>query len=405
MSPSAVETVQQTAHDIKEKIVPVQTVKEIAPADTLEVKPVETKAPEPEGEAGPKRLESHKEPLKLSGVLNHLQSFDVTPVIGREYPNVDLVGLLRAPNSDELLRDLAITISQRGVVFFRAQNGLTDDLQKELVQRLGQLAGKPATSGLHIHPISNAGRELGGKDDEISVISSEQAKKLYKDRFFNQGANSRRQSGKNQWHSDITFEPIPSDYALLRLTQLPKTGGDTLWASGYELYDRISPTLRGFLDTLTAHYAQPGFNEAAKRNNFDVYTAPRGAPENVGEILEAIHPVIRTNPVTGWKSVFAVGHHVQRIHGLSDDESKHFLNWFVQLIVENHDLQVRFKWKSENDVAIWDNRSVYHAATPDYIFEEGLGERKGNRAVSLGERPYFDPASTSRREALGTTNL
>jgi len=43
---------------------------------------------------------------------------------------------------------------------------------------------------------------------------------------------------------------------------------------------------------------------------------------------------------------------------------------------------------------------VYHAATPDYL-DQGLGERAGNRAVSLGERPYFDPQSTGRREALG----
>ncbi|KAG7109283.1 MYND-type zinc finger protein samB like [Verticillium longisporum] len=133
--------------------------------------------------------------------------------------------------------------------------------------------------------------------------------------------------------------------------------------------------------------------------NASIYSAERGAPENVGELLEAIHPVIRTNPVTGWKSVFAVGHHVQKINGLSDDESKHFLAWFVQLIVENHDLQVRFKWRDVNDVAIWDNRSVYHAATPDYLFEN-LGERQGSRAVSLGERPYFDPRSASRREAI-----
>lgn len=175
---------------------------------------------------------------------------------------------------------------------------------------------------------------------------------------------------------------------------------DTLWASGYELYDRISPPLRAFLDTLTAYYAQPLFNDAAKRNNFSLYTATRGAPENVGEVLEAVHPVIRTNPVTGWRSVFAVGHHVSRIHGLSDEESKHFLDWFVELVAQNHDLQVRLRWKDVNDVAIWDNRSVFHAATPDYVFEEGLGERRGSRAVSLGERPYFDPASTSRRQAL-----
>ncbi|CRK37193.1 hypothetical protein BN1708_020243, partial [Verticillium longisporum] len=88
-------------------------------------------------------------------------------------------------------------------------------------QRLGELSGKPSTSKLHIHPINNAGRG-DDKDDEISVISSEQAKRLYLHRFLNY---NKKQSQKSQWHSDITFEPIPSDYALLRLTQLPETGG------------------------------------------------------------------------------------------------------------------------------------------------------------------------------------
>lgn len=106
-------------------------------------------------------------------------------------------------------------------MFFRKQDDITNDLQKELVQRLGELSGKPSTSKLHIHPISNAGRELGGKDDEISVISSQQAKKLYQDVF----KEKKKQSSKQAWHSDITFEPVPSDYALLRLTEIPSTGG------------------------------------------------------------------------------------------------------------------------------------------------------------------------------------
>jgi hypothetical protein len=76
------------------------------------------------------------------------------------------------------------------------------------------------------------------------------------------------------------------------------------------------------------------------------------------------------------------------------------LNWFVQLITENHDLQVRNRWMNVNDMAIWDNRSVLHAATPDYQQHENLGERAGSRAVSCGERPYFDPQSTGRRAAL-----
>lgn len=50
-----------------------------------------------------------KEPLKLSGALDGYESFDVTPVIGREFPTANLKEWLRAPNSDELLRDLAIT--------------------------------------------------------------------------------------------------------------------------------------------------------------------------------------------------------------------------------------------------------------------------------------------------------
>lgn len=110
-------------------------------------------------------------------------------------------------------------VSQRGVVFFRKQDALDDDLQKELIQRLGELSGKPSTSGLHIHPVANSSREHGVKDDEISIISSRERQKLYTDR------NKRKQSSRGEWHSDITFEPIPSDYTLLRLTELPKTGG------------------------------------------------------------------------------------------------------------------------------------------------------------------------------------
>lgn len=290
---------------------------------------------------------------------------------------------------------LTSPVSQRGVVFFRKQDDFDNDLQKELAQRLGELSGKPKTSKLHIHPVSNSGRRLGGKDNEISVISSEQAKELFKNKFL---SFSKKQSAKEGWHSDITFEPIPSDYAILRLTELPSTGGDTLWASGYELYDRLSTEYQKFFEHLTAVYAQPGFEQAAKENNFELYTEPRGAPENVGSILRAEHPVIRTNPVTGWKSIFAVGHHVQSINGLTQAESEHALEWFKTLIVENHDLQVRLRWQNANDVAIWDNRSVYHTATYDYA---GLGSRSGQRAVSLGERPYLDKSSKSRREALG----
>jgi alpha-ketoglutarate-dependent taurine dioxygenase len=111
--------------------------------------------------------------------------------------------------SSLLLTERTPQVSRRGVVFFRKQDNITNDLQKELVQRLGELSGKPKTSGLHIHPVINASRDRGGQDNEISVISSVQNRKLYRRFQKNQTGHNKPQSRRLEWHSDITFEPIP----------------------------------------------------------------------------------------------------------------------------------------------------------------------------------------------------
>jgi hypothetical protein len=69
----------------------------------------ETQVVHHEPKAEPTEAWKPKEPLKLSGALDAYKSFDVTPVIGKEFVDVNLKDLLRAPNSDDLIRDLAIT--------------------------------------------------------------------------------------------------------------------------------------------------------------------------------------------------------------------------------------------------------------------------------------------------------
>ncbi|KAH6685814.1 hypothetical protein F5X68DRAFT_232794 [Plectosphaerella plurivora] len=350
----------------------------------------------------PKQESGHSsKPLVLGDTLNKFKQEDSTPVIGREFFDANLVDdFLNAENSDDLLRDLAITISQRGVVFFRAQDNLTDDLQKVLIQRLGQLAGKPAESTLHVHPFTNTTREFASADPEISTISSYSRKYLAEKGIKGEPRRGdNRRTGAAIWHSDIQFEPVPADYTSLRLTELPETGGDTLWASGYELYDSFSEAYQKFFEGLTATFQGDGFTKqaAAHPDKYIINAGERGHPTNIGKELEAIHPVVRTNPVTGWKSIFAVGPFPKRINELSERESRELLDRFYRLIVDNHDLQVRFRWRNKNDIAIWDNRSAFHSATNDY---DHLGDRVGNRAVGIGEKPYLDPASKSRREAL-----
>ncbi|KAI2616399.1 taurine catabolism dioxygenase [Hypomontagnella submonticulosa] len=341
---------------------------------------------------------TYPSPLSLTGALEKFSYEDTTPAIGREFPDVNIVGdLLEAGNADDLIRDLAITISQRGVVFFRSQDNLTNELQKYLVNRLGQLTGKPDDSTLHIHPVLNSTAEFGVDDNQISTISSLQRKKL----FTHERQSDRRRYDSAQWHSDIQFEPVPADYTSLRLTQLPRTGGDTLWVSGYDIYDRFSKPYQKFFEGLTATFIGDGFLAAAAANpeKVKIYEEPRGSPENVGRELKAIHPVVRTNPVTGWKSIFAIGPFPKYINELSSQESSELLEKFKQTILENHDIQVRFKWRNKNDIAIWDNRSVFHTATFDY---DGLGERFGNRAVGIGEAPFLDPKSKTKAEALSS---
>jgi alpha-ketoglutarate-dependent taurine dioxygenase len=93
------------------------------------------------------------------------------------------------------------------------------------------------------------------------------------------------------WHSDITFEQVPSDYAMLKIHTLPSTGGDTLWASGYEAYDKLSIPLRSFLETLTATHDAKFFHEEARRLGNPIRTSIRGSPLNQGDALEAVHPL------------------------------------------------------------------------------------------------------------------
>jgi alpha-ketoglutarate-dependent taurine dioxygenase len=97
----------------------------------------------------------------------------------------------------------------------------------------------------------------------------------------------------------ITFERIPSDYAILKIVQPPEdAGGDTLWASGYEAYDRLSPAFQKLAEGLTATHYQPEFNRTAKKHGLDLIDEERGAPENKGLDFEASHPVIRMRSQT-----------------------------------------------------------------------------------------------------------
>jgi Taurine catabolism dioxygenase TauD, TfdA family len=151
-----------------------------------------------------------REPLKPTGCLDKYEYFEVTPCIGREYANLSIRDLLNAPNSDELIREFAITVSTRGVVFLRNQE-LSLQEQKEFTNKLGKLSGKPKEAGLHIHPSVRAKtdqivHEEAQSDIEAFLVSN----RLWKV-FFASGQKKsaeeekmalKNRSGATQWHTE-----------------------------------------------------------------------------------------------------------------------------------------------------------------------------------------------------------
>lgn len=231
------------------------------------------------------------------------------------------------------------------------------------------------------------------------------------------GSSEPRDLGR-EWHSDSLFETCPSDFSFLRMQATPPAGGDTLWVSGYELYDRLSPPFQKFLESLTAECAQPVFKSACDAGGYAVMS-PRGSPLNVDFKFAPHHPVIRTHPVTGWKSVFAgVGLHVSKIDGVWAYEDQMIREYLMRTLTRSHDCVARMHW-TQGACAIWSNACTLHAATvsttslliaicgstnltkpkPDTHLADGL--RLGVRASGIGEVPYLDPASAGRREASG----
>lgn len=93
-------------------------------------------------------------PMKYSGSLDHLSYIDVTPIIGREYTHAKISDILSASNSSTQLRDLAVIISERGVVFFREdQRDSSVEELKRFTDEVGRLSGRPSENGLHVHPL------------------------------------------------------------------------------------------------------------------------------------------------------------------------------------------------------------------------------------------------------------
>lgn len=315
-----------------------------------------------------------KEKKALFGAATEV--INLTKHIGTE-----LVGVQLADLNEKQLDELALLIAERVVVFFRNQD-ISPQKQLEIGEYWGRVERHPQAG--HVPLPGRDSTEQWAKGSGVTTIWN---------RFAAEYRNTPQsfKTVANGWHTDLVHELQPAGLSHLHNDALPETGGDTSWSSGYAAYDKLSPAFQKFIDGKTAIYrsAHPYLD--------------RENPLKGPVYIEREHPIVRTHPVTGWKTLFVNRAMTSRIVGLEPEESKLILEYLFSIFEKNLDIQVRFKWQSKGQTygtsAIWDNRVSEHNPIPDY--ELTTDERHGTRVVTFGEVPYFDEKSKSQRESLG----
>lgn len=284
---------------------------------------------------------------------------ELTPRFGTEIHGVKLEEL-----NDDQKRELARLIAFRGAVFFRDQENF--DIHAQL--NLGRFWGT-----LHKHASTSVPRDWEKQGlDEVHVVYTDYNKKP-----------TTAFPATHLWHADVTYEKQPPSYTSLKVLANPPTGGDTLWTSNYAVYDALSEPMQKYLESLTALHS--GFDQAAD-------SARTGQPLR-REPIQTEHPVVRTNPVTGWKSVFLNPGFVKAIAGVPTSESQAILTYINSLVATQQEDTVRFKWNT-NDVAFWDNRTTSHSASFGYY----PYRRHGVRVTVTGEVPVHSVEGGSQQK-------
>ena len=160
-----------------------------------------------------------------------------------------------------------------------------------------------------------------------------------------------------QWHSDMSFTPVPSLGSLLRGITIPPVGGDTMFTNMYLAYDTLSAGMKKMIDGL--HGIHTG-----SRKVDDPNSAREKEQRKINPPIA--QPVVRVHPETGRKALY-IGEKVSCFEGMTVEESRPLIDYLVKHATRPQFIY-RHQWRA-NDIVLWDNRCTMHIALGDY--EEG----------------------------------
>ena len=267
-----------------------------------------------------------------------------TAALGAYVEGIDL----KAPLEEKAQEELRAALAEHLVLFFLDQY-IDDDAQLALADCFG---------GAEVHPIRGA---LGDPSRLHDIVDTPESV-----------------PDRDGWHTDVTYMERPPAAAILRCEETPEAGGDTLWANMQLAYDKLSDSMKAYIDGLEGFHATDG--------GFIEYINRHLPAEAVEKIMNHVghgvhHPIVRTHAVTGKKALFVDQSYLSRIEGLPKDESRYLLD-FLSSRCNDVSIQCRFQWR-EGAVAIWDEAATQHSGSADH---RGAS-RILRRCTIEGERP------------------
>jgi taurine dioxygenase len=157
---------------------------------------------------------------------------------------------------------------------------------------------------------------------------------------------------------------------MLYALKVPSVGGDTLFASSYESYENLSPTMQSMLEDKTGIHDVLQYGLNSGHHSTETVKAINVLAKMRESFPQTEHPLICKHPETGRKMLYINKAWTTAIKGLQKHESQALLD-----MLKEHSLQDRFqcrvRWQDKS-LLLWDNRCVQHSPNSDYTEERRM---------------------------------
>ncbi len=275
---------------------------------------------------------------------------------------------LRRVHDRETLAEIRAGMDEYAILVFHDQP-FTDEEQLAFAQRLdGQLHSRTGAAALGKSRLGNeALSDISNVGDDGEILQGDDRRRMYG-------------LGNRLWHTDASFQDPPGRYSMLSARIVPPVGADTEFADMRGAYDALPAEMKAQLEGLHAHHS---IAYSRQTLGFEF------SEDEQEKLKGAVHPVVRTIPRSGRRSLYLASH-ASRIIDWPVPEGRLLLRDLSEHATQP-EFVYRHAWRV-GDLVIWDNRATMHRGRP---FEDGKYRRELRRVTTLDIPEPASVASSS----------